>query len=66
MLKVWLLSFLFIFALAKFVPFILDIFSSLPIYILAGACLAIASNYEKGILPSIRKATGTQQNLEHK
>ena len=48
-MKVWLISFGLLFVLAQFILWIKDIFLPLPIYVFAGAFLAIASNYERGI-----------------
>lgn len=48
-MKVWLVSFVFIFGLAQFVLWVKDFFLPLPVYVLGGALLAIASNYDKGI-----------------
>jgi|GEM_PF-5406345 len=47
-MKVWLVSFVLLFCLAQFVLWVKDFFSPLPVYILGGAVLAIASNYHKG------------------
>jgi hypothetical protein len=49
-MKVWLISFFLIFALTQFIFWIKDFFSPLPIYTLAGAFLAIASNYDQKIV----------------
>lgn len=51
MMKVWLVSFVLIFCLAQFVLWVKDFFSPLPVYVLGGALLAIASNYNKGLGP---------------
>lgn len=51
-MKVWLISFFLIFALAQFFFWIKNFLLPFPIYILAGAFLAIASNYEHKIVSS--------------
>jgi hypothetical protein len=48
-MKVWFLSFILIFVLVQFIFWIKDFFVPLPVHILAGAFLAIASNYEQKI-----------------
>jgi hypothetical protein len=58
-MKVWLISFVILFALAQFILWAKDIFLPLPIYVFAGAFLAIASNYEKGIVSFLAKKTNT-------
>lgn len=47
-MKVWLASFLILFALAEFFQWLKQFSLPLPVFILGGAFLAIASNY--GIL----------------
>ncbi|MBD2776063.1 hypothetical protein [Iningainema tapete] len=46
-MKVWLACFLVLFALAEFFDWLQDFRFPLPIYILGGAFLAVASNYDK-------------------
>lgn len=46
-MKVWLACFLVLFALAEFFQWAKQLSLPLPIYILGGAFLAIASNYNK-------------------
>lgn len=46
-MKVWLACFLVLFALAELFDWVEDFTLPLPIYILAGAFLAVASNYDK-------------------
>ncbi|MBZ8179390.1 hypothetical protein [Oscillatoria salina] len=48
-MKVWIVSFFLLFGLAELYQWAKDITLPLPVFILAGAFLAIASNYEKGI-----------------
>ena len=45
-MKVWLVSFFILFAFVQFVLWVKNFFVPLPFYILGGACLALASNYE--------------------
>lgn len=47
LMKVWLACFLLLFALAQFFDWIQELALPLPVYILGGAFLAIASNYDK-------------------
>ncbi|MDD1415395.1 hypothetical protein MEN41_12365 [Dolichospermum sp. ST_con] len=44
---VWLVCFFVLFALAEFFNWLRGFFVPLPIYILGGALLAVASNYDK-------------------
>ncbi|MDJ0737699.1 MAG: hypothetical protein QNJ47_27200 [Nostocaceae cyanobacterium] len=46
-MRVWLACFFVLFALAQFFDWVQQLSLPLPIYILAGAFLAVASNYEK-------------------
>ncbi|AKG21552.1 hypothetical protein [Calothrix sp. 336/3] len=46
-MKVWIACFLLLFALAQFFDWIEELSLPLPIYILGGAFLAVASNYDK-------------------
>jgi hypothetical protein len=46
-MKVWLACFLVLFALAEFFDWLQEFNLPLPIYILGGAFLAVASNYDK-------------------
>ncbi len=54
-MKAWLISVALLFVLAEFSLWIADFILPLPIYILGGAFLAIASNYEKGIVALFRQ-----------
>jgi hypothetical protein len=47
MMKVWLVCFFALFALAEFFQWLRDFSIPLPIYILGGVLLAVASNYNK-------------------
>ncbi len=55
-MKVWLVCFFVLFALAEFFKWLRGFSVPLPIYILGGALLAVASNYDK-ILPSYFRNT---------
>ncbi|QLE49574.1 hypothetical protein FD724_16735 [Nostoc sp. C057] len=46
-MRVWLACFLVLFALAEFFDWLQEFNLPLPIYILGGAFLAVASNYDK-------------------
>jgi len=46
-MRVWLVCFFVLFALAEFFKWLRGFSVPLPIYILGGALLAIASNYDK-------------------
>ena len=48
-MKVWVASFFVLFSLAEFYHWIEGIRVPLPVYLIGGLLLAIASNYEKGI-----------------
>ena len=45
-MKVWLVSCFVLFTLVQFVHWLSNFFIPLPLYILGGACLALASNYQ--------------------
>lgn len=57
MLKAWLVGVAILFVLAEFGIWLKQFILPLPIYVLAGALLAIASNYERGILAMFRADT---------
>jgi hypothetical protein len=46
-MRVWLVCVFVLFAIAKFFDWVKEISLPLPIYILGGAFLAVASNYDK-------------------
>jgi hypothetical protein len=54
-MKVWLTSIAFFFILFELFQWIKGFILPLPIYVLAGAFLAIASNYNKGIVQFLPK-----------
>ena len=55
MLRAWLFGVGILFVLAEFSIWLKQFILPLPIYILAGAFLAIASNYEQGIIALFRQ-----------
>ena len=55
MIKGWLVGVAILFVLAEFSLWLKQFILPLPIYILAGALLAIASNYEQGIVALFRQ-----------
>jgi hypothetical protein len=46
-MKVWLVSVFILFALVQLVLWLKNFFVPLPLYILGGTCLALASSYDK-------------------
>ena len=59
-MKLWLVSVAVLFVLAEIYIALKDFILPLPIYILGGAFLAIASNYEKGIIALFRQESLTE------
>lgn len=57
MLKAWLFGVGILFVLAEFSIWLKQFILPLPIYILAGSFLAIASNYERGLIALFRGET---------
>ena len=57
MIKAWLVSVGILFILAEFSLWLRNFMLPLPVYILGGAFLAIASNYERGIVALFRQQT---------
>jgi hypothetical protein len=55
MLKAWLVGVGILFVLAEFSIWLKQFIMPFPIYILAGAFLAIASNYEQGLIALFRQ-----------
>ena len=62
-MKVWLVSVAILFVLAEIYISIKDFILPLPIYILGGAFLAIASNYDKGIMALFRQELMTDRDI---
>ena len=63
MLKGWLFGVGILFVLAEFSIWLKQFMLPLPIYVLAGAFLAIASNYESGIIGLFRQHSTTPDIL---
>ena len=55
MIKAWLISVGILFVLDEFSIWLKQFMLPLPIYVIGGAFLAIASNYEKGIIGMFRQ-----------
>jgi len=64
LMRIWIVSFLVLFALVQFYQWAKGFISPLPIYVLGGAFLAIASNYEKGIC-SVNEPKSTILNSDN-
>ncbi|WP_414519086.1 hypothetical protein [Nostoc sp. PCC 9305] len=62
-MKVWLACFLVLFALAELFDWLQEFNLPLPIYILGGAFLAVASNYDK-IIGSYFDDSSIEASLE--
>jgi hypothetical protein len=58
-MRVWLACFLVLFALAELFDWVKEFTLPLPIYILGGAFLAVASNYDKLFGSYLSNATST-------
>lgn len=58
MFKAWLFGVGILFVLAEFSIWLRQFMLPLPIYILAGALLAIASNYDSGLMTLFRQQDG--------
>lgn len=66
-MRIWFICFVVLFALAQLFDWIQQFSLPLPIYILGGAFLAVASNYEKlfgSYLGELPNETFTQQQLD--
>lgn len=53
-MRIWLTTFVILFVAVQVFQSLKGFFVPLPVYILAGAFLAIASNYDKGIIPKFQ------------
>ncbi|MGB2927078.1 MAG: hypothetical protein WBB82_17400 [Limnothrix sp.] len=53
-MRIWLTTVVILFIGVQIFQSVKGFFVPLPIYILAGAFLAIASNYDKGIMPQFK------------
>ena len=65
-MKGWLTSVVILFVLVQLFQSIKGFFVPLPVYILAGAFLAIASNYDKGIIPKFKTDDSVDDALNRK
>lgn len=63
MIKAWLVSVGILFILAEFSLWLRNFMLPLPVYILGGAFLAIASNYERGIVALFRQQTTSTPDI---
>ena len=54
-MKAWLVSVGILFVLVEIFSWVKNFILPLPVYILAGAFIAIASNYDKGIMAMFRQ-----------
>ena len=59
-MKSWLISVAVLFVIAKTLLWIKGFILPVPVYVLAGAFLAIASNYDKGVKTLFRPAINQQ------
>jgi hypothetical protein len=62
-MKIWLTTFAVLFVLAQMYVWVKNFILPLPIYILGGAFLAIASNYDKGIFPAFTGRTEDDETV---
>jgi len=63
-MRVWLACFFVLFAIAKLFDWVQQLSLPLPIYILGGAFLAIASNYDKIVGSYFSEALPEQPQLD--
>lgn len=63
MIQAWLVSVGILFVLAEFSIWLKQFILPLPLYVFAGAFLAIASNYEKSIIAMFRQPDSTPDAL---
>ena len=63
MLKAWLVGVGILFVLAEFAIWLKQFILPLPLYILGGAFLAIASNYEQSIISMFRRSESTTDDV---
>lgn len=63
-MRVWLACFFLLFALAKLFDWVQELSLPLPIYILGGAFLAVASNYDKIVGSNFSQAQPEQPQLK--
>ncbi len=63
-MRVWLVSLAVLFGLAELYQWVKGFMLPLPIYVLGGAFLAIASNYEKGICSFFEPESPTFEQIK--
>ena len=63
MLKAWLVGVGILFVLTEFAIWLKQFILPLPLYILGGAFLAIASNYEQGIISMFRQSESSTPDV---
>ena len=62
-MKAWLVSVGVLFVLVEAFSWVKNFILPLPIYILAGAFIAISSNYDKGIMALFRQETSESTDI---
>ena len=62
-MKSWLIIVAIIFVIAEAILWIKNFILPLPVYILGGAFLAIASNYDKGIIGFLKPYLSNNQDI---
>ena len=62
-MKAWLVSVGILFVLVEIFSWVKNFILPLPVYILAGAFIAIASNYDKGIIAMFRQKTAESTDI---
>ncbi len=62
-MKDWLVSVGILFVLVEIFSWVKNFILPLPVYILAGAFIAIASNYDKGIIAIFRQKTAESNDI---
>ena len=62
-MKAWLVSVGVLFILVEAFSWVKNFILPLPIYILAGAFIAISSNYDKGIMALFRQETSESTDI---
>ncbi|MDJ0678655.1 MAG: hypothetical protein QNJ18_02180 [Xenococcaceae cyanobacterium MO_167.B52] len=62
-MKAWLVSVGILFVLVEIFSWVKNFILPLPVYILAGAFIAIASNYDKGIIAIFRQKTAESNDI---
>jgi hypothetical protein len=63
-MRLWISAVFLLFVFVQFYQWVKGFILPLPIYVLAGSFLAIASNYEKGIATVIPSSSLEKPNLD--